>query len=311
MSEVIKVENLSKVFVSDWKREKVRAVDGLSFEVEEGEVCGFLGPNGAGKTTTLKILFGLLSPTSGRATILGSDSRGLDFRKDVGFLPENPYFYDYLTGEEFLDFYGCLFDLPGKVRRERIAALLKLVDLERAAGLRLRKYSKGMLQRIGMAQALINDPKLLVLDEPQSGLDPSGRKKIRDLILEMRDRGKTVLFSSHILSDAEMICDRVMIAHRGRLVATGRLEELLEARVQAVEVRAEGLPAETVEELRRQAVSVIEARGQAQFLFQGEEEQIPRVLETISAAGGRVRSLVPHRETLEDVFLREVKEGGA
>jgi ABC-2 type transport system ATP-binding protein len=311
MSEVIKVENLSKVFVSDWKREKVRAVDGLSFEVEEGEVCGFLGPNGAGKTTTLKILFGLLSPTSGKVSILGSDCRGLDFRKDVGFLPENPYFYDYLTGEEFLNFYGCLFELPGKVRRERIAALLKLVDLERAAGLRLRKYSKGMLQRIGMAQALINDPKLLVLDEPQSGLDPAGRKKIRDLILRMKARGKTVLFSSHILSDAEMICDRVMIVHRGRLAATGRLEELLEARVRAVEVRAEGLPAETVEELRRRAASVIEAQGQTQFLFEGEEEQIPRVLETISAAGGRVRSLVPHRETLEDVFLREVREGGA
>jgi ABC-2 type transport system ATP-binding protein len=309
MSEVIRVENLTKVFVSDWKRQKVRAVDGLSFSVEEGEVCGFLGPNGAGKTTTLKILFGLLAPTSGTTSILGGDGGSLDFRRDVGFLPENPYFYDYLTGEEFLNFYGCLFDLPEEVRRSRIASLLKLVDLERAAGLRLRKYSKGMLQRIGMAQALINDPKLLVLDEPQSGLDPAGRKQIRDLILEMRARGKTVLFSSHILSDAEMICDRVLIVHRGRLVATGRLDELLEARVREVEVRVEGLSAEAVGKLRAQAVSMIESAGQVQFLFAGEGGDMPGILETISAGGGRLKSLVPHRETLEDVFLREITGG--
>jgi ABC-2 type transport system ATP-binding protein len=310
MSQVIRVENLTKVFVSDWKRQKVRAVDDLSFSVEEGEICGFLGPNGAGKTTTLKILFGLLAPTSGTTSILGGDGGSLDFRRDVGFLPENPYFYDYLTGEEFLNFYGCLFELPEEVRRERIASLLKLVDLERAAGLRLRKYSKGMLQRIGMAQALINDPKLLVLDEPQSGLDPAGRKQIRDLILEMRARGKTVLFSSHILSDAEMICDRVLIVHRGKLVATGRLDELLEARVREVEVRVEGLSAEAVEKLRTKAASVIETAGQVQFLFAGEGDDMPGILETISAGGGRLRSLVPHRETLEDVFLREVTEGG-
>ena len=310
MSEVIRVENLTKVFVSDWKRQKVRAVDGLSFSVEEGEVCGFLGPNGAGKTTTLKILFGLLTPTSGTTSILGGDSGALDFRRDVGFLPENPYFYDYLTGEEFLNFYGCLFELSEAVRRERIASLLKLVDLERAAGLRLRKYSKGMLQRIGMAQALINDPKLLVLDEPQSGLDPAGRKQIRDLILEMRARGKTVLFSSHILSDAEMICDRVLIVHRGKLVATGRLDELLEARVREVEVRVEGLSPEAVGKLRAKAASVIETAGQVQFVFAGEGDGMAGILATISAGGGRLRSLVPHRETLEDVFLREVTEGG-
>ena len=308
MGDVIRVENLTKVFVSDWKRQKVRAVDGLSFAVEEGEICGFLGPNGAGKTTTLKLLFGLLSPTSGTTSILTGD--GADFRRDVGFLPENPYFYDYLTGEEFLNFYGCLFELPEEVRRTRIASLLKLVDLEGAAHLRLRKYSKGMLQRIGMAQALINDPKLLVLDEPQSGLDPSGRKKIRDLILEMRERGKTVLFSSHILSDAEMICDRVLIVHRGKLVATGRLDELLEARVRETEVRVESLPAEAVEKLRAKASSVIETGDQAQFLFSGEGHDLPEILATITAAGGRLRSLVPHRETLEDVFLREVRERG-
>jgi len=309
MSEVIKVEGLTKVFVSDWKRRRVTAVDNLDLAVEEGEICGFLGPNGAGKTTTLKILFGLLSPTSGRSTVLGCDSRSLGFRSQVGFLPENPYFYDYLTGEEFLDFYGRLFELPDSLRRERIASLLKLVDLERAAALRLRKYSKGMLQRIGMAQALINDPKLLVLDEPQSGLDPLGRKEIRDLILEMKSRGKTVLFSSHILSDAEMICDRVIIINGGRLVAVGMLDELLEARVRRVEIRVEGLPPQAVDDLRSRASSFIEAGDLVQFVVEGGEEDVPDLLQTISSAGGRLRSLIPHRETLEDLFIRRVERG--
>ncbi len=308
MSEVVRLEGLTKTFVSNWRRRKIVAVDNLSLSVEEGEICGFLGPNGAGKTTTLKVLFGLLSPTSGRSTVLGCDSRELGFRKDVGFLPENPYFYDYLTGEEFLDFYGRLFELPKHLRRERVVSLLKLVGLERAAGLRLRKYSKGMLQRIGMAQALINDPKLLILDEPQSGLDPSGRKQIRDLILEMRARGKTVLFSSHILSDAEMICDRVLIINGGRLVAVGRLDELLEARVRSVEVRVEGLPPEARERLRRRSLSLIESGDSVQFVVEGGEEEVPAVLDLIAAAGGRLRSLVPHRDTLEDLFLREVEE---
>jgi ABC-2 type transport system ATP-binding protein len=310
VNEVIRTENLSKVFVSHWRRRKIFAVDGLNLTVGEGEICGFLGPNGAGKTTTLKILFGLLAPTSGRATVLGSDSREIEFRKKVGFLPENPYFYDFVTGEEFLDFYGRLFELPRSVREERTAELLGLVGLEHAAGLRLRKYSKGMLQRIGMAQALINDPQVLVLDEPQSGLDPVGRKQIRDLILEMKSRGKTVLFSSHILSDAEMICDRVLIVHRGKLVATGRLDELLEARVSAVEVRVEGLPAKTRDHFGRLAASSIESGEQVQFLFDDGWDRVPEVLARIATDGGKLVSLVPQRETLEDVFLREV-EGGA
>jgi ABC-2 type transport system ATP-binding protein len=311
MGAVIRMESVSKTFVSNWRRRRIVAVDDLNISVEEGEICGFLGPNGAGKTTALKILFGLLTPTSGRSFVLGRDSRDLGYRKDAGFLPENPYFYDYLTGEEFLDFYGQLCELPPALRRERTAALLKLVDLERAAGLRLRKYSKGMLQRIGLAQALINDPKLLVLDEPQSGLDPLGRKQIRDLILEMKSRGKTVLFSSHILADAEMICDRVMIIDRGRLVAVGRLDELLEARVRAVEIRVEGLSAEKVEQLRLRSPSLIQSGGTVQFVLEGGEEEVPSTLRLIADAGGRLRSLIPLRETLEDVFLRQVKGGSS
>ncbi len=306
MEEIIRIENLTKDFVSHWRRRRVRAVDGLSMGVREGEICGFLGPNGAGKTTTLKILFGLLFPTSGRVSVLGCSSRELSFREFVGFLPENPYFYEYLTGEEFLDFYGRLFGLPKPVREEKTGSLLKLVDLEHAANLRLRKYSKGMLQRLGMAQALINDPKLLILDEPQSGLDPVGRKRIRDLILEMRAQGKTVLFSSHILSDAEMICDRVVIVHRGRIVASGPMEDLLEARVRAAEIRAENLSPETVARLRRRCASMIESGGQVQFLFEGEEDKVPEIVREIISAGGSLRALIPFRETLEDVFLREV-----
>jgi ABC-2 type transport system ATP-binding protein len=305
---MIKIEHLTKVFVSNWRRRKIRAVDDLNLEIGPGEIYGFLGPNGAGKTTVLKLILGLLFPTSGRSMILGQDSRRLEFRGAVGFLPENPYFYDYLTGWEFLDFYGRLFGLPAGLRRERIARLLPLVDLERAADLRLGKYSKGMLQRIGMAQALINDPRLLILDEPQSGLDPAGRRQIRDLIVKLRAEGKTVFFSSHILTDAEMICDRVGIIHRGRLVASGRLDQLLEAQVRAVELQADGLSQAGRDEIRRLAAAFLESGQRIQFILPGGEGQVPEVLRLIAESGGRLISLVPHRETLEDVFLREVGE---
>ncbi len=305
---MIKTEHLTKIFVSNWRRRKIRAVDDLNLEIGPGEIYGFLGPNGAGKTTALKLILGLLFPTSGCSTVLGQDSRRLEFRGEVGFLPENPYFYDYLTGGEFLDFYGRLFGLPAGLRRERIARLLLLVDLERAGDLRLGKYSKGMLQRIGMAQALINDPRLLILDEPQSGLDPAGRRQIRDLIVKLRTEGKTVLFSSHILTDAEMICDRVGIIHRGRLVASGSLDQLLEPQVRAVEIQADGLSETGRGEMRRRAAAFLESGHRIQFTLPGGEGQVPEVLRLITESGGQLISLVPHRETLEDLFLREVGE---
>ena len=310
MTDVIRVEGLAKTFVSDWKRRRIQAVKDLSFTVREGEVCGFLGPNGAGKTTTLKMLFGLLKPTAGTISLFGSAPGTPDFRSRVGFLPENPYFYDYLSGREFLDFYGRLFGLPASERSTRAAGLLKLVGLEDAADLNLRKYSKGMLQRVGMAQALINDPALLVLDEPQSGLDPAGRKQIRDLILELRGQGKTILFSSHILSDAEMICDRVLIVDKGRLLATGRLEEMLAARAESYEIRVEGLASGDIRRIGGRAVSTIESAGQVQFLFSAADGELTEILAEIARAGGRLRSLSPVRETLEDVFLREVEGTG-
>jgi ABC-2 type transport system ATP-binding protein len=307
VSAVIRTAALTKIFVSNWRRARTVAVDALDLEVAAGEIYGFLGPNGAGKTTTIKLLLGLLRPSSGLAEILGEPAGGLAHRAGLGYLPENPSFYDYLTGREFLDFCGRLCGLSGAVRRERIARLLALVDLERAADVRMRKYSKGMLQRAGLAQALVNDPRLLILDEPQSGLDPLGRKQVRDVILQLRAEGRTVLFSSHILGDAEMICDRVGIMNRGRLVASGRLDQLLRDRVQAVEFKAVGLDAAARAALRAQASVFLEEGENVQFTLPGDERQVPAVLAAIQGGGGRVVAVEPQHETLEDVFLREVK----
>ena len=307
MSAVIRTEALTKGFVSNWRRVRTVAVDHLGLEVAEGEIYGFLGPNGAGKTTTIKLLLGLLRPSSGRVEVLGEPASGQAHRAALGYLPENPSFYEYLSGREFLDFCGRLCGLPGAVRRERIARLLALVDLERAADVRMRKYSKGMLQRAGLAQALVNDPRLLILDEPQSGLDPLGRKQVRDIILQLRAEGRTVLFSSHILGDAEMICDRVGIMNRGRLVASGRLDQLLRERVQAVEFKAVGLGGAARASLRARATIFLEEGDRVQFTLAGDEGQVPGVLAAIQDGGGRVVAVEPLHETLEDVFLREVK----
>ncbi len=223
----ISIRNLTKVFPIPFKRESVVAVKELSLEVESGQVYGLLGPNGSGKSTTMKIVLGLVAPSSGSTEIFGRDSRRVESREDVGFLPENPYFYKYLTGTETLDFYGKLCGLGGKKRRERTRELLSLVGLENAADRRIGGYSKGMLQRIGLAQALVQEPRLLVLDEPTAGVDPAGSREIRDLILDFKMRGITVLLCSHLLGQVQEICDRVGILHRGVLVREGRLEELI------------------------------------------------------------------------------------
>src|SRR6266849_9697408 len=228
---VVQTEQLSKIFRVGFRGKRVTAVDGLSLEVRRGEVFGFLGPNGAGKTTTLKILMGLIYPTSGTARLFNLDMGDPRAKTRLGFLPESPYFYDYLTSREFLEFYGYLFGLWGAVLGKRVDELLELVGMTHAKDLQLRKFSKGMLQRVGVAQALINDPELVVLDEPMSGLDPIGRKEIRDLILELRAEGKTVLYSTHILSDVELTCDRVAIVVRGRLRDSGPLDKLLSPRL--------------------------------------------------------------------------------
>ena len=223
----ISIQNLTKIYPIPFKREKVTAVKDLSLAVEPGQVYGLLGPNGSGKSTTMKIVLGLVSPTAGRTEIFGRDSTTVESREDVGFLPENPYFYKYLTGAETLSFYGKLCGLSGARLRERTKELLALVGLEGAAERRLGGYSKGMLQRIGLAQAMVQEPRLLVLDEPTAGVDPAGSREIRDLILDFKKRGITVLLCSHLLGQVQEICDRIGILHEGVLVREGRLDDLI------------------------------------------------------------------------------------
>jgi len=303
---VLKTEALCKQFkVGFWGR-PLTALERLDLEIHTGEIFGFLGPNGAGKTTTLKILMGLIYPTGGKAWILGHKVGEVAMKQQVGFLPEAPYFYDYLTAEEFMRFYGQLFGLGGALLAERITTLLSTVGLSDARSLQLRKFSKGMLQRIGIAQALINDPHLVILDEPMSGLDPVGRKEIRDLILQLKAQGKTVFFSSHILHDAEVLCDRVGILIKGRLVALGKVTELIgAASTKSVEVVVEGLDPEGVERLKKLAEAVI---PQGERLLAVLHNQIDEVLDLIRARHASLISVTPQQPSLEELFMREVRQ---
>jgi len=239
----ISIQNVTKVYPIPFKREKVTAVKDLSLTVEPGQVYGLLGPNGSGKSTTMKIVLGLVSPTSGTTEIFGRDSTAVASREEVGFLPENPYFYKYLTGEETLNFYGKLCGLSRARIRERSKELLKLVGLESAADRRLGGYSKGMLQRIGLAQAMIQEPRLLVLDEPTAGVDPAGSREIRDLILDFKTRGITVLLCSHLLEQVQEICDRIGILHRGAMIREGKLEDLISIQSQTELILENATPA--------------------------------------------------------------------
>ena len=227
MSEaIIQVDGLVKDHISHILRKKFRAVDGLNLVVRKGEAYGLLGPNGAGKTTTLKLLLGLIRPTSGSIKVLDKVAGDKAALEQIGFLPENPYFYAYLTAREFLDFFGQLFDLNAKERKDRIAELLELVSLTEAADRPIRKFSKGMMQRLGVAQALINDPQLIFFDEPNSGLDPIGRRDVRQIMLMLKGQGKTIFFNSHMLPDVKEICDRVGVLHRGKMVGEGKISDI-------------------------------------------------------------------------------------
>ncbi|MFQ5961854.1 MAG: ABC transporter ATP-binding protein [Candidatus Methylomirabilales bacterium] len=305
----IKTEGLAKDYrIGFWLR-KVRVLHDLNLEVYAGEIFGYLGPNGAGKTTTLKLLMGLALPTAGRAFILGRQLPDVKVKAEVGFLPENPYFYEYLTGREFLAFYGRLFGLRGRELEDRIGSLLARVGLEPSAHLQLRKYSKGMLQRIGLAQALINDPKLVVLDEPMSGLDPIGRKEVRDLILKLKEEGKTIFFSSHIIPDVEMICDRVGILVGGRLVEVGKLEELLSAEIGSIEVTASGVSEWAREQVARYALRPLVRSGEKILITIRDEGSLAEVLRLLLEAKATVHAVSPHKRSLEEHFVREVQEG--
>lgn len=304
---IVQTEQLCKVFrVGFWGR-RVMAVDQLSLEVRRGEVFGFLGPNGAGKTTTLKMLMGLIYPTSGHAWIFGHPVGDQAAKSKLGFLPESPYFYDYLTSHEFLSFYGHLFGLWGRSLDKRIDELLEQVGMTHARDLQLRKFSKGMLQRVGIAQALINDPELVVLDEPMSGLDPIGRKEVRDLIFRLKDSGKTVMFSSHILHDAELLCDRVAMILKGKMVACGPVRELIEqGATRHVEVVIDHLTPEGLEHLRPLSDKLV-TQGSRVMVVLRSPQQVDSALEIIRTSKATLVSLTPQKFSLEELFIREVK----
>jgi ABC-2 type transport system ATP-binding protein len=303
----LETENLTKDYaVGFWRPRPYRALDSLSLRVESNEVFGFLGPNGAGKTTTLKLLTELIFPTSGHISVLGKPPGHPDVRRRVGYLPEAPYFYDYLSAEELLTYFAGLFGLRGAERTRRVSSLLDRVGIAGERRLPLRKFSKGMLQRVGLAQALINEPELVFLDEPMSGLDPLGRRDVRALILALRDRGCTVFFSSHILSDAEALCSRVGIIVGGQLVTTGRLSEILAFEVAGWELVMADLQPAAVEALGgpvRGVTPISEGRYTIEVAPDAEPE---RVIAELRLKGGRFVSLNPVRTTLEDYFIQQV-----
>lgn len=304
--DAITIERLSKTFRPMWPwQEATTVLTDVSLTVRQGEIFGFLGHNGAGKTTTMKILLGLLRGTSGSVEVLGAPAGEVERHARIGYLPESPYFYGYLTAEEFLTFYGKLAKLSLATVRERVPELLRRVGLEEARHRQLRRFSKGMLQRIGLAQAMIHDPELVILDEPMSGLDPMGRKEVRDLILSLRDRGKTVFFSSHILSDVEMICDRVGILAKGRIFAVGRVEDLVSEHIaQSVEVVCDGVVGDDIELIKRHALRVLQRGNRCLIVLPGQDV-LEDTLSAIHEAGGKLVSVLPHKGSLEEIFVEQ------
>jgi ABC-2 type transport system ATP-binding protein len=306
--EIVRIENIVKDFRPGFGLRRKRILHGISFSVREGEIFGFVGPNGAGKTTTLKILMGLIRATSGAATILGHAVHETAFRRHIGFLPENPYFYAHLTGREILTFYARLSGVPSAQRPARVKALLEWVGLTDAANARLQTYSKGMLQRLGIAQALVHDPSVVFLDEPMSGLDPIGRVEIRDLILRLRSEGKTVFMNTHILHDVEMVCDRVAIIVKGRIRYEGDVGDVVGGSEEEVDVVVANLSADA-------ALSISE-RFEARLRGVGDRvelrfaaKQVDDALLIALESGGSIVSVSPHRVSLESVFLSAVEEG--
>ncbi len=285
------------------KRVSHLALDDVSLTIPRGEILGYLGPNGSGKTTTLKILMGLIAPDAGSVSVLGLPLHDSSWRYRVGYLPEHPYLYDYLTAAEYLDYAGRLFGLSDSSRRERSHELLKLVGLWASRDIPMRRFSKGMVQRAGLAQALVNDPELVFLDEPMSGLDPVGRRLVRDIIVGLRGRGTTVFFSTHILSDAETLCDRVALLRGGRLLNVGRLDEILNLDVSHVEMTASGVPATALERIAGvQAVLTLGERVRLQVA----DGSVGAVAVAVERAGGRILEVNAVRQSLEEYFFKEM-----
>ncbi len=302
---VIETFALEKSYsVGFWRKRRVPGLKPLTLSVEEGEIFGYLGPNGAGKTTTLKLLMGLMFPTGGSARILDMELADPRMKSLIGFLPEQPYFYDYLTASELLEYYAQLSGVPGRERTRRVQEMLARVGMTQSARTQLRKLSKGMLQRVGIAQAILHDPKVVFLDEPMSGLDPLGRREVRDLIQSLKDEGKTVFFSTHILSDAEALCDRVAILHKGELRGIGEVEELTARTRSKVEILFHGL----------EAITLLSALG-GECHSTGElvravipESRQDEALDALRRQGARLVSLTPLQTTLEDYFIERLKK---
>jgi ABC-2 type transport system ATP-binding protein len=303
-SPAIETENLTKEYPYGFLNlKKCTSLEGLSMQVEEGEVFGFLGPNGAGKSTTIKLLMRLIFPTSGTARILGRSIDDIAMHKDIGYLPEQPYFYDYLTAAEVLDYFARFHDLSAADRTRRVEAMLKKVGLDGAKKIQLRKYSKGMLQRVGLAQAVLHDPKVVILDEPMSGLDPVGRREVRDIILELKRMGKTVMFSTHILSDAEMLCDRVGVIVGGKLRGVGTPQEMVGMKAQGMEILFERSGTEE----KAAALLAKAAKTGDRYRLHVEETELFATLDQIRAAGGRILSVMQIKPTLEEYFMNLVE----
>lgn len=301
--ELIQVRDLRKTFRIGLLGRRVEAVKGVSFEVRRGEIFGFLGPNGAGKTTTIKMLTGLIKPTAGEAFLFGARVPSAEARRRIGFLPENPYVYPYLTPREFVSLCGRLSGLSGKTLADRAASMLGKVGIAYAADRPVRRLSKGMLQRTGLAAALVSDPELLILDEPMSGLDPVGRKEVRDIILEERSSGRTIFFSTHILSDVETMCDRVTILREGKAVVSGALRKLLRGDVLRTDITLAGV-SDSLRRVFEESGYRVEPRADVVVVEIEGEKQVGDALRAALDAGAQVIEVAPRRETLEDLFLR-------
>ena len=301
----IEIQGLSKNYaVGFWKKQIRPALKSLELKVNVGETFGFLGPNGAGKTTTLKLLMGIIFPTAGSATILGKDLFDPEIKRKIGFLPEQPYFYDYLSAPELLDYYARLSGVPADQRRRRIADLLDRVGLGDVGNKQLRKFSKGMLQRVGIAQAIVHDPEVVFLDEPMSGLDPLGRHEVRELIQQLKDEGKTIFFSTHILSDAETLCDRVAVIHKGELRGVGVVNDFrssIAEKTEVVWIGAAALPF-VIQMALEHHVTADTVRATIQ------SADLDRVLEKLREQRARLISVTPVQSTLEEYFLAKTRE---
>jgi len=302
---ILSIRGLSKTYKSGMWGKPVVALDDLSLEVQEGEIFGFLGPNGAGKTTTIKILLRIIYPTKGTAFLMGQELGRAIQHRQIGYMPENPYFYRFLTGYEFLMFYGRLSGLNAKERKQRVEELLDLVGMRFARDVRVGHYSKGMVTRIGLAQALLTNPKLLLMDEPMSGLDPIGRREIRNLIMKLREEKITIFFCSHILADVETICDRVAILNKGKMVKTGTVSEILEEQTSAVRVSVEKYSPQLMEQLGAMAEDARESGGLL-HLRAADRPAANNICQACIQAGAVIHEVTPERGNLEDYFVREV-----